>query len=101
MKIATVIIAALISAPAFAWGDREQGALAGAAGVLLLQHINRAHQAPPPPPPPQYYAPAPQPQYYAPAPSREVNIYPRQRICRNQTIYDHHGRSIGFERICW
>ena len=99
MKIAAVIIAALISAPAFAWGDREQGALAGAAGVLLLQHLNNSRQPPPPPPPAQYYAPPPA-QYYEPSPSREVHIYPRQRICRNHTIYDHHGRSIGYERVC-
>lgn len=27
------------TAPAFAWGDREQGALIGIAGTLLTQHI--------------------------------------------------------------
>ena len=62
-----LITAALLATPAFAWGDREQGALAGIAATLIFQHLQRDAQAAPPPviyqPQPQIiYAPAPQPQ---------------------------------------
>jgi len=36
--LATLAITATLAAPAYAWGPREQGVLAGIAGVLLLQH---------------------------------------------------------------
>jgi hypothetical protein len=61
------------SNPALAWGDREQGALAGIVGTLIFQHIQRdgGHRQPAPvivqqPPvifqqPQVIYAPAPQP----------------------------------------
>lgn len=45
----TIITLALVAAGstnAFAWGDREQGILAGAAATLLLQHIHN-HRHPP------------------------------------------------------
>jgi hypothetical protein len=46
-KIVTaVLISAAMSGPAQAWGDREQGALAGAAAVLLFQHVQRAQAQP-------------------------------------------------------
>ena len=91
--------AALISSPAFAWGEREQGALAGIAGTLLIQQIaNQPRQ------PQQYY---PQPQYQQPQvnnyysyPQREVHIYPYQPTCVNQPIIDHRGHSIGYQTIC-
>ena len=42
------IVAAMIGiasiGPAHAWGDREQGALAGIAATLLFQHVQRANQ---------------------------------------------------------
>lgn len=54
------------AAPALAWGDREQGALTGIAGTLLLQSILRdleKNRAPRPQPYPQPYPyPYPQPQ---------------------------------------
>ena len=41
-KIAVVaLVGSLVTAPAFAWGDREQGILSGIAGLMLWQHINR------------------------------------------------------------
>jgi hypothetical protein len=45
MKRAITAIALLatigFSNPALAWGDREQGALAGIVGTLIFQHIQR------------------------------------------------------------
>lgn len=73
----TKILAALALAlaavtPAHAWGDREQGILAGIAGTLIWQHIQQGHAQPLPVPPvvtgfPQQYPqtlPMPQPQVY-------------------------------------
>lgn len=71
-KLAAVaIVGSMLAAPAFAWGDREQGALAGMAGLLLWQHINR--------PPvvvqgPSHY-PAPQPPVYQSYPPVAAPIY--------------------------
>jgi hypothetical protein len=47
-----LIVAGLIAAasvPALAWGDREQGALAGIAGTIILQQIMRNGQVQVPP----------------------------------------------------
>lgn len=45
MKTAIALIAtALTVSSAHAWGDREQGILAGVVGTLVLQHIHRDHQ---------------------------------------------------------
>lgn len=45
----TIVTLALVATgtSALAWGDREQGILAGAAATLLLQHIHNAHRQPP------------------------------------------------------
>ena len=65
-KTIALIAAACIATPALAWGDREQGALAGIAATLIFQHIQRDAQAQQPPvvyqQPQIIYAPAPQPQ---------------------------------------
>lgn len=42
--VAAAVLAASVSTPAFAWGDREQGILAGAAGLWAIQQLNRAGQ---------------------------------------------------------
>lgn len=57
-KLAVVaVIGSMLAAPAFAWGDREQGALAGIAGLLLWQRLNQppvvVQQVPPQLPVPQ------------------------------------------------
>lgn len=46
--IASLVVLCSISAPAYAWGEREQGALAGIAATLLFQHIHqpRPHTQP-------------------------------------------------------
>ena len=52
-----LITAACLATPAFAWGDREQGALAGIVGTLIFQHVQRDAQTAPPP---VIYQPQPQ-----------------------------------------
>lgn len=39
--LAIALIGTFISAPAMAWGEREQGILAGAAGLWLIQRLNQ------------------------------------------------------------
>ena len=43
--ITAVALASMISTPAFAWGDREQGILTGIIGTIIIQDIqkNRNH----------------------------------------------------------
>lgn len=83
-KLIAFVLAAGMAAPAFAWGDREQGILTGIAAVLLLQNQQR-----------QVYVP-PQPVYVQPAP---VIIY--QPTCRNEPIFDQWGRHIGYRQVCY
>lgn len=47
-KLAVLAVAAVIAAPAMAWGDREQGALAGFIGALILQNHQQQNQSRPP-----------------------------------------------------
>lgn len=56
-RILALITAALLATPAFAWGDREQGALAGIAATLIFQNLQRDAQTAPPP---VIYQPQPQ-----------------------------------------
>lgn len=61
-KIATLLVLAIWTVPAAAWGDREQGIAAGVAGTLALQHMMQHRQ--------MYVRPQYGPQYapqYAPA----------------------------------
>ena len=98
MKRALALItAALVATPALAWGDREQGALAGIVGTLIFQHIQRdgygRHPAP--------VVVQPQPQIiYAPAPQQQVIIQNTGIVCPpglaafyNQRI-DQYGRAF-------
>ncbi len=56
-KALALITAACMATPALAWGDREQGALAGIVGTLIFQHIQREGQKPQQPQP--VYVPGP------------------------------------------
>lgn len=77
-----LIVSALIATaavPALAWGDREQGALAGIVGTIILQNVMRNNQPPvvqqyPQPPVVQQY---PQPSY--PYPPVVINVPPQHR----------------------
>ena len=42
--IVTAIAGLVFSNSAFAWGDREQGALAGIAGLWVIQQLHKAGQ---------------------------------------------------------
>jgi len=50
--IIATALTAIVSSPAMAWGDKEQGALAGVIGTLFLQHMYNNNQS------------APRPQHY-------------------------------------
>ena len=76
--VSLAVISSLVSSPAFAWGDREQGILTGIAGLWVYQQLSKpsvvVQQAPvvvaPPPPVVYYQQPAPA---YVP---RTVYVYP-------------------------
>jgi hypothetical protein len=101
-KTLALIAAACIASPAFAWGDREQGALAGIIGTLLFQHVQRESQASQPPvivQRPQVIMQQPQ-VIYAPAPQQQVIIQNTGIVCPqglapfyNQR-FDHYGRAF-------
>lgn len=79
------IVSALIATaavPALAWGDREQGALAGIVGTLILQNIIRDQHTQPPVQ--QYPQQPPVVQHY---PQPPVVIYPAPRhpVCHIMT----------------
>lgn len=44
--ISAIVLALLFTTSAQAWGDREQGALAGIVGTLLWQKLDQEHSAP-------------------------------------------------------
>lgn len=44
--VAAALIGSLLSAPAFAWSDREQGILSGIAGYWIFQKLNERQQPP-------------------------------------------------------
>lgn len=48
MKKIVLALALVASTPAFAWGEREQGALAGIVGTILFQNMTRPHVVQPP-----------------------------------------------------
>ncbi len=98
MKKIVIAIIACASMSAFAWGPREQGALAGiAAGVLINQHLNEDRRGY------VYVQPAPvysypqNPVYQQPYP-----IHPPQRVivCQDFQNYDQYGRPYGIQRVC-
>lgn len=67
--LTALAVALAPAAPAFAWGDREQGAVSGVLGTLLLQGIIRDLDGYPQQPRPQPYPqPYPQPQPHHPRP---------------------------------
>jgi hypothetical protein len=90
-----LITAALLATPAFAWGDREQGALAGIVGTLIFQHIQRDAQAAPPP----VIIQQPQPQIiYQPQP--QIIYTPPRPVCEHHPVYDQYGYHRSWRTIC-
>ena len=105
--IAALIVTLGFTTQAHAWGEREQGALAGAAGVLLLQHIlkDRSNQNGYPP---VYTGGQPMPQQpvmVAQQPPVQVIISGgfrgQERVCRVIQVWDATGRFYyGDRREC-
>jgi hypothetical protein len=106
--IAAMIVMFGFTTQALAWGEREQGALAGAAGVLLLQHIFKDRQAQTQLPyPPVYTHPQSMPPVvHAPQqPPVQIIISDgmrgRERVCRTIQVWDPTGRFYyGDQRVC-
>ena len=103
--ITALIVMFGFTAQAHAWGDREQGALAGAAGVLLLQHIfkDRTQAGYPP----VYTSGQPMPQQPVMVPQQPIQIIisdgmrGRERVCRTIQVWDPTGRFYyGDQRVC-
>lgn len=70
-KFITAVLAAttmVAATPAMAWGEREQGALAGVVGTIVLQQISR--------PPVAVVAPAPVPVGPPMVPYYPGSVYP-------------------------
>jgi hypothetical protein len=101
-KALALITAACIATPALAWGDREQGALAGIFGTLIYQHLQRDGFGRQPGPvviqqPPVIVQ---QPQViYAPAPQQQVIIQNTGIVCPQGLApfytqrFDNYGRA--------
>lgn len=111
-RLIAVILTMTMSTAALAWGDREQGVLLGAAGVILWNKLNQAaennqrQQQPPQQhdvyrggPPPQVYSQMPQyiPQRQMPIPTGFQE--PCQFPGHHARIYDRYGMPIAV-RVC-
>lgn len=108
-----LIIAALITVaaiPAFAWGDREQGALLGLIIGGMITQPQPVYVAPQPVyvAPPVYvvppYVPPPVVQYeYRPVCGVDIVCPPpirQERYCRSEAVFNHRGRFIGYRTVC-
>jgi hypothetical protein len=111
MKQVIAIVLMVIAGQAHAWGDREQGILAGVFGTILLQKIAQQNQQPVYGQPPVSVGEAPvysqpqiivqqqprvivvpqQPRMYIPAPRNRCDVVP---------MYDHWGRYVGQQTVC-
>lgn len=99
-KLIVGIAAAVCTTSSFAWGDREQGALAGIVGTLILLNQQRQEQV----------IIAPQPRVIEreiyverhrplpPPPSRWRD--PANPYCYLEMAYDRDGAPLGYMRIC-
>lgn len=105
-KVIAVLFAVLASSQAQAWGAREQGALAGIAGTLVLQHVLRDRQPVTPQPhyPPVYTG---QPTVSTPPVAQQqppviiINDGYRGRACHIVQIWDPTGRFYyGDRQVC-
>jgi hypothetical protein len=111
----------VIAGQAHAWGDREQGILAGVFGTILLQKIAQQNQQPVYSQPPVSVGEAPvysQPQVQQPQiivqpqvhvyPQRHAQVYSQPRMyipapqnrCDVVPMYDHWGRYVGQQTVC-
>jgi hypothetical protein len=106
--IAATIVMFGFTTQALAWGDREQGILAGIAGTLILQNVIQNRQAQPYPPVytnQQHYPQQPQVVYAPQQPPVQIIINDgmrgQQRVCRTIQVWDPSGRFYyGDKRVC-
>ena len=83
-KIITIAaLAATLSTPAMAWGEKEQGILAGILGTLIIQDIQRGGQGHVPQHVPQ---PAPRVEHH--------HHYPQSCGVETRTRYTDNGRRV-------
>lgn len=97
--LSAVMIAATVCTPAFAWGEREQGALLGLVlgGVIANQRQAEV---------PVYNVPPVQQRYiYTGPPINQqqicgYNVYCGPTSCYQEPIYDQWNRVVAYRTIC-
>lgn len=104
-KLLLAMLVCAAATPAMAWGDREQGALAGLAAGIVLGQQQPAYR-----PAPMYVQPAPvyvqpAPVYVQPAPRYYSPSYPTVRgyyhsSCFNEPVYNAYGENTGYRTVC-
>lgn len=94
--LVTTAVLTLVAGSAQAWGEREQGFVAGIAGAWLFNQLSR-----PDPQPPWVVPPAPA---VTPAP---VYVYPEPPVyvyrprCYYVPTVDHYGRVLYYRQRCY
>jgi hypothetical protein len=90
-------ILALSATTANAWGDKEQGALAGILGTLIFQQIHKQQQPQPSIQPPVVIQQRVEPIiiYVPPLPP-----LPQAPYCMYHPFHDAYGRLIGYTKSC-
>ena len=107
MKFAVMIACAAISTTSLAWGDREQGALAGLIGGLaaavIIHNSEEQHQ---PPSPPAYVRP--QIQHHSTCgynvwcpPPPPPPVHHRPQVCQQVAVVDQNGYFMYWTTQCW
>ena len=100
-KILVVLAAALCSTVSHAWGPREQAALAGFIGGVVVTHT-----APPSVHVYHEHQPPVGHRFYSPRRPTYRDLYPQQyppavtAQCVDEYYYDNQGQLIGSRKIC-
>jgi hypothetical protein len=96
-KVLATVLALALTTPAMAWGDREQGVLAGIAATLFFQHMQQHSHTQGSQPPVVIQQ---QPVIVQP-PAVPVVVPPTIQLnCVPSPNHDYHGRVIGYAYIC-
>lgn len=99
--VSLAVIGSLVSAPAFAWGPREQGILTGVAGLWVYQQLTRPpvtvvqQQPVVVAPPPVVYQQSPAPAYVP----RTVYVYPTNVPVPPGMVCDLHSEYINGQTV--
>lgn len=103
-KLLIGALVAVVSLPAFAWGAREQGALAGLVVGSMIHHHNHRHGFTHYNPPVRYYYPSTV--YQAPIYSyvQPVQVQPQVVVidnnCKRVPVLDQNNQIIAFSQVC-